>query len=97
MIEEPRCPICGFTWDHWMVCEYPGCHDGRLIKPGSLSMYQNDLLKQIGRNISVPTETVVVVKEKKPSFILNCLMAMLLMITMMLMLVFFGFGDHFPN
>lgn len=30
---DPRCPICGNRWDHWIVCEYPGCHDGRLPKP----------------------------------------------------------------
>ena len=31
--DEPRCPICNFEWDHWIVCDHPGCHDGRLQKP----------------------------------------------------------------
>ena len=33
MSNEPTCPICNYQWDHWMVCDHPGCHDGRLPKP----------------------------------------------------------------
>ncbi len=32
-MSTPRCPICGHPWDTWMICNYPGCHDGRLPKP----------------------------------------------------------------
>ncbi len=45
--KEPLCPICHFEWDHWMDCNHPGCHDGRLPKPRTTQRWTQDDLNAL--------------------------------------------------